>query len=105
MGLGIIIYSNDTETVWNAFRLSNFALKEGNKVQIFLTGKGVEVENLDTDKFNVTEQITSFIDNGGELLACGSCLEIRKSESGVCPVSTMKDMYEVVMGNEKVLTF
>ncbi|MFO7967230.1 MAG: DsrE family protein [Archaeoglobaceae archaeon] len=105
MSFGIIISSNDPETVWNAFRFGNFALKEGNEVQVFLTGKGVEAENLDTDKFNVSEQINSFVDNGGELLACGSCLEIRKSESGVCPISTMKDMYEVVINNDKVLTF
>jgi hypothetical protein len=28
MKLGIIIYSNDPETVWNAFRLGVFSLKE-----------------------------------------------------------------------------
>jgi len=29
MKLGIIIYSNDPETVWNAFRLGSFAAKAG----------------------------------------------------------------------------
>ncbi|MFP3947053.1 MAG: DsrE family protein [Archaeoglobaceae archaeon] len=105
MNIGVIIYSDDPETVWNAFRFGNWALKEGNEVEAFLMGRGVEAEHLDTDKFNVTEQINSFVDAGGELLACGICLEVRKSESGVCPIATMKDMYDVVMGNDKVLTF
>jgi len=34
MKIGIVIYSNDPETVWNAFRLSNFALKEGDEVKV-----------------------------------------------------------------------
>ena len=29
MKLGIVIYSTDSETVWNAFRLGNFSLKKG----------------------------------------------------------------------------
>lgn len=28
MKLGIVIYSNDSETVWNAFRFGNFAIIE-----------------------------------------------------------------------------
>jgi len=54
--IGIIIYSNDPETVWNAFRLGNYAIKEGDEVKAFLSGKGVESESIDTEAFNVTEQ-------------------------------------------------
>jgi len=28
MKIGMVIYSNDAETVWNAFRFGNFALGE-----------------------------------------------------------------------------
>jgi uncharacterized protein involved in oxidation of intracellular sulfur len=35
MKTGVIIYSNDPETVWNAFRYGNFAIKEGNEVKVF----------------------------------------------------------------------
>jgi len=45
--IGIIIYSNDPETVWNAFRLGNYAIKEGDEVKAFLSGKGVESESID----------------------------------------------------------
>jgi uncharacterized protein involved in oxidation of intracellular sulfur len=44
MKIGIVIYSNDAETVWNAFRLGNFALKERDEVKVFLLAKGVEAE-------------------------------------------------------------
>jgi uncharacterized protein involved in oxidation of intracellular sulfur len=106
MKIGIVIYSNDPETVWNAFRFGNFALKEGNEVRVFLMAKGVECESLDTDKFKVTEQIRSFVDTGGKTFACGICLKIRQSEgSEMCPLSTMKDLYEIVKECDKVVTF
>lgn len=106
MKLGIIIYSDDSETVWNAFRLANFALKEGDNVKVFLLAKGVECESLDTDKFKVTEQMGSFVDNSGEILACGTCLKIRNSEgSETCPLSTMKDLYDLINESDKVITF
>ncbi len=54
MKVGIVVNSNDSETVWNAFRFGNFALAMGDEVKVFLIGKGVEVESLDTDKFKVT---------------------------------------------------
>ena len=53
MKLGIVIYSTDAETVWNAFRLGVFSLKEGDEVKVFLLAKGVECEKLVDDKFNV----------------------------------------------------
>ncbi len=106
MKLGIVIYSNDAETVWNAFRLGSLAVKKGDNVQVFLLGKGVECEAIDTDKFKVTEQMQSFVTAGGKILACGTCLEIRHSEgSEMCPLSTMADLYEMTQASDKILTF
>ena len=106
MKVGIVIYSNDSEIVWNAFRFGNFALNEGDEVKVFLLAKGVECESIDTDKFNVTEQMQTFVDKGGEIFACGICLKIRQSEgSQMCPLSTMKDLYEIVKWCDKVVTF
>jgi uncharacterized protein involved in oxidation of intracellular sulfur len=43
---------------------------------------------------------------GGKILACGSCLKIRNSEgTEMCPLSTMKDLYEIVRDSEKVVSF
>jgi sulfur relay (sulfurtransferase) complex TusBCD TusD component (DsrE family) len=106
MKIGVVIYSNDPETVWNAFRFGNFALKEKDQVKVFLLGKGVECESIDTEQFNVTEQIHSFLNTGGQILACGTCLKIRQLESSErCPLSTMKDLYEIVKESEKIVTF
>jgi sulfur relay (sulfurtransferase) complex TusBCD TusD component (DsrE family) len=106
MKIGIIIYSNDSETVWNAFRFGNFTLNQGDQVRVFLLGKGVESESLDTDKFKVTEQMRTFVNNSGKTFACGGCLKIRQSEgSEICPLSTMKDMYEIIKGSDKIVTF
>ncbi len=106
MKLGIVIYSTDAETVWNAFRFGAFALKQGDSVKVFLLAKGVDCEKLDTKAFNVTGQMQSFVDAGGKILACGICLKLRQSEgTELCPISTMKDMYDIVKESDKVLTF
>ena len=106
MKLGIIIYSNDPETVWNAFRFGNFALKEKDEVKVFLLGKGVECESIDTDNFKVTDQMRSFVNSGGKIFTCGTCLKIRQLQgSELCPLSTMKDMYEIVKESDEIITF
>jgi uncharacterized protein involved in oxidation of intracellular sulfur len=106
MKIGIVIYSNDPETVWNAFRFGTFALKAGDRVKVFLLAKGVECESLDTDKFQVSEQMRFFTENGGKILACGTCLKIRQSEgSEMCPLSTMKDLHQMVEESDRVVTF
>ena len=106
MKLGIIIYSAETETVWNAFRLGVFSLGQGDQVKVFLLGKGVESEQLDTEQFMVTEQMKALVNAGGEILACGTCLKIRQENaSEMCPLSTMKDLHEIVTESDRVLTF
>jgi sulfur relay (sulfurtransferase) complex TusBCD TusD component (DsrE family) len=104
--IGIIISSNDAETVWNAFRFANFASLEGDSVSVFLLGKGVESADIGTEEFNVKEMMEVFKGNGGTIYACGTCLRSRNSEgSELCPLSTMADMYEIVKRSEKILTF
>jgi len=106
MKLGRVLYSNDAETVWNAFRLGVFAPKKGDTVRTFLLAKGVECEAINTEKFKVREQLKSFLAAGGKIRACGTCLKIRHSEgSDMCPISTMGDLYEIVHESAKLLTF
>lgn len=106
MKLGIVIYSNDPETVWNAFRFATFSAKAGDAVKIFLLGKGVEVEALGSDKFPVHTEIAKYLEAAGELYACGTCLKLRNAEeSGICPVSTLADLYRIIDESDKVLTF
>ena len=105
MKLGIIISTSEPETVWNAYRLANFSLKEGDKVKVFLLARGVESET-GNEKYNVKEQISFFLKNGGEILACGTCMKSRQMDSrDACPLSSMKDLYQIVKESDKVLTF
>ena len=62
-----------------------------------MVNEGVEVEDIKSEQFNVKEQMDYFIENKGELLACGTCLKARQKEGNqVCPISTMKDLLKVV---------
>ncbi len=106
MKIGIIISSNDAETCWNALLYANFALGQRDEVKIFFMGKGVEYQKVSTDKFNTVEQADKFLKSGGKIYACGTCIKSREQEgSEMCPISTMKDMYEIVKGSDKVVTF
>ncbi|MBF8304237.1 MAG: hypothetical protein HW399_612, partial [Dehalococcoidia bacterium] len=42
MKFGIIISTNEPETVWNAFRFAVTAQRKKHTVKVFLLGKGVE---------------------------------------------------------------
>jgi len=106
MKVGLIISSNDAETCWNALRYANFCLRQGDEVKVFFMGKGVEYQKISTDKFNTVEQAEKFMQSGGKIYACGSCIKSREQEdSDICPISTMKDMYEIVKDSNKVVTF
>ncbi len=104
--IGIIISSNDPETVWNAFRLANYSVQEGDTVSIFLVGKGVEAPKISSTNYEVKGLMEKFSDAGGKILACGTCLKSRGSEgSKLCPVSSLSDLYKIVKTNEIILSF
>lgn len=106
MKIGIILNSNEGETAWNAFRFGVTALDKGHMVKVFLLGKGVEIENLQSEKFGIQKMINSFKKRNGLILACGTCLQIReKQESKICPISTMEEMLQLVEESDKILTF
>ena len=106
MKIGIILNSNEPETAWNAFRLGIEALNKKNSAKIFLLGKGVEIENLQDQKFDVQKMVNAFKKRNGTILACGTCLKIRdKNESKICPISTMEELLELVEESDKILSF
>jgi len=106
MKLGVIISSNDAETCWNALRYANFCLTQKDEVKVFFMGKGVEYQNIGTDKFNTIEQAEKFAQSGGKIYACGSCIKLRnQGGTEMCPINTMKDMYDIVKESDKVVTF
>ncbi|MBI2629544.1 DsrE family protein [Candidatus Pacearchaeota archaeon] len=106
MKFGIIISTNEPEMVWNAFRFGVTALNSNHNVKVFLINKGVEVEDIPSEKYNIKEQIDMFIKNKGQILACGTCLKLRQKEgANICPISTMKDLLKLVEESDKIITF
>ena len=106
MKLGIVIYSDHPETVWNAFRLANFSLNKNDTVNVFLMAKGVEAESLSNNQFDIKEQMYNFINSNGVLYACGTCIKIRNKQSTeLCPLSTMADLYEIINSSDKIISF
>lgn len=105
MKLGIMITQSDPETVFNILRLAIYSLEQGDQVRIFLSGRGVEIDQIEDPKFNVKAEAQKLLDAGGQFFACGSCLKLRNSEgSDVCLPSTIKDHYEIVRDSDKIVT-
>ena len=74
-------------------------------MRIFLSGRGVEIDRIEDPKFEVKAQAQKILDAGGRFLACGACLKLRDSDgSEVCPLSTLKDEYEIVRDSDRLLT-
>ena len=106
MKIGIILETKEPEKAWNAFRFAVTATKRKHDVKLFLMGEAVECEGLTHERYNVDEQLQHFINLGGALLACGTCLKSRQlDDSTSCPISTMIDCVELVEWAEKVVTF
>ena len=106
MRLAIVISTNEPETVFNALRLGNFAANEGDDVGVFLIGKGVELDQIADRPFDVRGQAETFLNNRGRIMACGTCLKLRESGgSDLCPLSTMKDLYELIRDADRVVSF
>ncbi len=55
--------------------------------------------------FDVAVVLKKFLNGGGNLLACGTCLESRQQEAGVCSISTMSELVEMISNSDRVVTF
>ncbi len=106
MKLGVVISTDEAETVWNAFRLANFSRAKGDEVRVFLVSQGVDYEMSSNDKFDAVGEAKKLLQAGGGIMACGTCLKIRQKEgSNICPISSLKDLYEIVKDSDKVVSF
>ncbi len=104
--LGIVIYTDDAETVWNAMRLATYAQSQKDVVVIFLLGKGLDGFQSADEKFSLEGLKDSFVGNGGQIIACGSCAKIRDTEEiSICTISSLADFYQIVKQSKKVISF
>jgi sulfur relay (sulfurtransferase) complex TusBCD TusD component (DsrE family) len=105
MELGLIVETNDPERIWNGFRLANTALEAGHTVETFLLGDGVEAPDVETETFNPSGVMHKYRNEGGDLYACGTCLDSRDLEADdLRPRATMGDCLSVVENADKVVT-
>lgn len=106
MKLAVVITQSNAEQVFTALRFANFSRTQGDDVSVFLTAEGVETVRLDDPRFDVKGQIASFVQQGGTILSCGTCMKLRDLEgSDVCATSTMQGLYNLVVESDKVVTF
>lgn len=107
MKLAIILSTKHVEINWNAFRLGNLALKNGDTVSVFLIGEGVEYLKFSNNKFDIQKQVDIFLKSGkGEILACETCMVLRHQKGDkTCPVNGMKELYNLIKDSDKVVTF
>jgi uncharacterized protein involved in oxidation of intracellular sulfur len=56
----IIICTDDGETIYNAMRLANVAVRQGDEVSVFMLGKGVCFEQSGAEQFDVMGEINRF---------------------------------------------
>jgi uncharacterized protein involved in oxidation of intracellular sulfur len=104
--LGIVIYSNDSETAWNAFRLATLSQSKGDTVVIFLIGKGIDPFMKEGKEYDIKSLHTQFVAKGGQVIVCGTCAKQRGTdEVKLCTIASIVDLYEIVKRSKKVLTF
>ena len=104
MKLGIVLNTKNPETAWNALRLGSKALDAQHEVSMFLLGDGVEIEDIKDGKFDVAGALNSYLDSGGKLLTCGTCLKVRQQSAGVCPISTMTQLLQLITESDRVIS-
>ena len=106
MKLTIILYTKHTETNWNALRLANLALGKSDSVSAFLIGEGVEYGKLSSPQFDIQKQVGRFLESGGKIVACETCMNIRnQKDSKECPAGGIEDLYNLIAESDKVITF
>lgn len=105
MKLGVIIETKEYEKAWNGLRFAVTAKMSDHEVKVFLMGEAVECEGLTHEVYNVDAQLKTFIEVGGEVLACGTCMRSRNLTSDICPISSMIDCVEMVEWADKTVTF
>lgn len=105
MRLGMIVQIDDADRVWNGIRLANTALNAGHSVDVFLLGDGVAAPDVEHEKINPRGIIRKYLNEGGTLLACGTCLDSRGIEPNeLRPRGTMEDCLRIVEQADEILT-
>ena len=70
-----------------------------------MMGKGVEYQSVSAEKFDTVEQAEKFLQAGGEILSCGTCLDFyglkEKLRTGI--VSNMYDIAQSLLEADRLI--
>lgn len=117
--MNILLIINDapygTEKAYNALRLANQILKSSpeTKVHIFLLADavtcGLPNQKTPDGYYNIGRMIRMFVSAGGQVKACGSCMEARgltelPLQKGV-ERSNMEEFAQWTMEADKIVSF
>ncbi len=69
MKILFVVCNSDPEIIWNAFRLANIMLEQGEDVTIFLNGASVKYGSLSSGKFPLNDLAKIFTLSEGILSA------------------------------------
>ena len=73
---------------------------------LLASGKGVELDRIKDNRFDVSGQGLDFLQAGGRIMACGTRLKLRETlGSEFYPLFTMKDLYRLVRDADRVVSF
>ncbi len=104
--LGIVIATNDVETVWNALRLATYSQGKGDVVVLFLIGKGLDGFETKSETYNTQPLKDKYFDNGGQIIACGTCAKQRETdEIALCTIASISDLYYIIKKSKKTISF
>lgn len=104
-----------TEKAYNALRLAMQIQKdfEGTELCVFLMADAVTCalpnQNTPNGYYNIERMLNAIIQNNGKVKLCGSCAEARglkemKLIEGA-RLSTMKELTQLTMESDKIITF
>lgn len=108
MKIGILISTNESETLWNAFRFGVLCLNMdfNNEVTIFLNARATDYEKAESEKFNIKELAKSFVLAGGKIIGCQKSMGFRGLEGNeICQKGGQKDLYELMITSDKFICF
>ncbi len=104
-----------TERTYNGLRLANnlFKKNESVEVTVFLLGDAVSAakagQNTPNGYYNLERMLKGFINRGGRVLLCGTCLDARGlAENDLLQGSrrsSLDELTEVNLEADKVLVF
>ena len=102
-----------SDVVWNALRLAESALENGNDARIFLINEGVDTGRgglkPPDNFFDLAQMLTGIANMGADIKYCKTCIDRCGIGTGEMmeeiKVGSMKDLHDWIVTSDRVVTF